>query len=284
MTRVSYVNGKFIPHEQAFVHIEDRGFQFADGIYEVILFYKNKLIDFGGHIERLFASLNAVKIKFNLNQEQIRDIVLELFAKNNLTTGSVYIQITRGQNSRNQLLAGNVQPTFVITVTPLKSQFFEDKLRGISVMTDTDMRWSYCNVKSIGLLASSMAKQNAVDLGYDDAILIRDDFVTEATFANVFVVNKDGVLLTRNDSYVLGGITRDRLVAIAKTNGIEVIEEKFSKNDLLQAEEVFLSATTLVVCPVIAINGRKVGNGDVGVVTQKLAKLYQQFLDATILL
>ncbi|MFT6220504.1 MAG: D-alanine transaminase [Myxococcota bacterium] len=276
MTRISFLNGEFLPHDQCFVHIEDRGFQFADGIYEVILFKNNKLIDIDGHLNRLFYSLAEFNIKIEQNKEKITQIILKLFSKNNLNDGSVYLQITRGRASRGQGLPQEHSATIVATISPLKNT----DLSGLKVITHQDLRWQRCDIKSIGLAASSIIRQKAFDNNFDDAILIRDGFITEATFANAFMVDKSGNLVTRDlDNFVLGGITRKRIIALAKENDIIILEKKFTLEDLLAAKEVFLSSTTLLIRPVIQIDGKIVYDGNIGEISIKLLALYQKFIE-----
>ncbi len=280
MERISFVNGKFLPHSQCFVHIEDRGFQLADGIYEVILFKNNKLIDIDWHLERLFRSLSELEIKFNHNKNYLREIILELFAKNNLQDGSVYLQITRGVAPRQQTFPTNYTTTITATVSPLKESNPEETINGLVATTHQDIRWQRCDIKSISLLASSWIRQKTVEAGANDAILVRDGFVTEATFANVFIVDKKGTLITRNaDHFVLRGITRNRLIDLAKKNGIAVLEKKFTVDEMFDAKEVFLSSTTLLVRPVCKIDGKVIGDGKVGEISKKLFTLYNQFIE-----
>ena len=281
MTRISFLNGDFIAHEQAYIHIEDRGMQFADGIYEVILFHQGKLIDGDWHLERLFDSLHEIQLAISYNQQQLTDLIQQLFKQNNLASGSLYLQITRGVNPRNQLLPTNYTPTIIATVSPLKELSAPETVSGIKVMTTPDMRWSHCNIKSIGLLASAMARQQAADLGYADAILIRDNYVSECTFANVFIVDQSDRLLTRApDNFILNGITRRRIIQLARDAGMVVSETKFTPTELINAKEVFSSSTTLLISPIVAIDGRAIADGLPGKLTKKLSILYQAFLNS----
>lgn len=275
MSRISFVNGEFLPHEKCFVHIEDRGFQFADGVYEVILFKNGKLVDGDWHFERLFRSLEGLRMKISQDQKFFEKFILELFAKNNLNEGSIYLQITRGSAPRWPTIPEGTTPTIVATVSPLK----KDSKKTIDVITAEDIRWKKCDVKSVGLIASSLAKQRSIDEGCDDAIMIRDGFITEATFANVFIVDTNDNLITRNtDNFILNGITRRRIIEIAKENKINVVEKKFSKEELLAAKEVFLTSTTLIVRPVLKIDGKTIGDGKAGSMSQKLLEQYQNFI------
>lgn len=280
MERISFINGKFLPHDQCFVHIEDRGFQFADGVYEVILFKNNKLIDIDWHLERLFRSLAELEIKFNHNKDYLREIILELFAKNNLKDGSVYLQITRGVSNRQPTFPTHYTPTITATVSPLKEPNQEEILNGLTVTTHQDIRWQKCNIKSTALLASSWIKQKTLEAGADDAILVRDGFITEATFANVFIVDQKGILITRKaDNFMLCGITRNRIIDLAKKNGIVVLEKKFTVEEMFAAREVFLSSTTLLIRSVCKIDGRIIGDGKVGEISKKLLTLYKNFIN-----
>lgn len=286
MSRISFVNGEFLPHSQCFVHIEDRGFQIADGVYEVILFKNNKLVDCDWHLQRLFRSLNELGIKFDQTKNQLEKIILELFAKNNLSDGFVYLQITRGVAARCQNLPENLTATITATVSPSKIA----QTDSLNVITHQDIRWQRCDIKSISLLASSWIKQKALDVGADDAILVRDDFgdnkekcqgyVSEATFANVFIVDKQNNLITRNaDNFILCGITRNRIIDLAKNNGITVLEKKFSVQEMLMAKEVFLSSSTLLIRTVSRIDGHIIGDGKAGEISQKLLNLYKNFIN-----
>lgn len=280
MERISFVNGKFLPHSQCFVHIEDRGFQLADGIYEVILFKNNKLIDIDWHLERLFRSLSELEIKFHHNKDYLREIILELFAKNNLQDGSVYLQITRGVAPRQQVFPTNYTATITATVSPIKESNPEETIKGLVATTHQDIRWQRCDIKSISLLASSWIRQKTLEAGAHDAILVRDGFITEATFANVFIIDKKGTLITRNaDHFILCGITRNRIIDLAKKNGIEVLEKKFTVDEMFGAKEVFLSSTTLLVRPVYKIDGQIIGDGKVGEISKNLLTLYNNFIN-----
>lgn len=279
MTRISFLNGQFIDHNQAFVHIEDRGMQFADGIYEVTLFYKNKLIDNDWHLERLFNSLNELNIKLDYTHQQLTDICLELFKRNNLNQGSVYIQITRGVAPRNQLLPQDIKPTVIMTVSSIKPINYAELFNGYSAVTMDDIRWKRCNIKSVGLLASSLCKQKATDLGYQEVIFIRDKHVTECSFSNLFIVDKDDNLVTKPlDNLILPGITRRRVIALAKSNNINVIEREITEDELLNAAEVFATSTTLLIRPLTSINDQLIGEGKCGDITRRLIDSYYNFI------
>lgn len=277
MTRISFLNGEFLPHEKCFVHIEDRGFQFADGVYEVTLFRNSKLIDDDAHLDRLFRSLREINIVHNFSKEELKKITFELFSRNNLQNGFCYLQITRGQHMRVPQCPQNLKPTIVATVAEGKKISEEEFEKGFSATIGEDIRWLRCDIKSVGLLASTLMNQKAKDLGFDDMIFVRNGVVTEATFANVFIVDQNQTLITKDaDSMVLQGITRNRLIGLAKKKGLKVEERGFSTNELLAAEEVFLSSSNLVLRPVVRINEKKIGNG-AGKISKMLSTSYKEF-------
>lgn len=274
-----FLNDKFVAYKNAFVHIEDRGFQFGDGIYEVVLFENNKLIDFDNHIKRLFRSAGELNLKIEKTAKDFEDIFLKLFAKNKLTSGYVYLQITRGTHSRIQTFPKNCQTTINAIVRPLKIIDQKTWKSGFKVITHEDIRWKRCDIKSIALLASTMMREKAEDQNACEAVLIRDGFVTEGSFSNVFIVNDKNQLITREaGNYILQGITRNRVISLAKENGIEIIEEKFNKEDLLNAKEVFLTSSTLKIRPVSQIDDHKIGDNKIGEITKKLHELYENYL------
>lgn len=278
MQRISYLNSEYLPHEKCFVHIEDRGFQLADGVYEVILFANNKLIDFDGHITRLFRSLNEVKINHNFSKDLIKELMLNLFKKNNMSEGTCYIQITRGAANRVPYLPANLTPTICATVSPKKEMSEEEFKNGFTVMTNDDIRWHRCDIKTTALLASSMLNQKAKDLGYNDVIFIRSGVVTESSYANLFFIDQDDNLITKlADNLILRGITRDRFIEIAKNNNINVIEKNFNLEELLKAKEVFLTSSSLILRPVVKIDKTLISN-EAGPIAKKLYKLYQEFI------
>ena len=275
---IIYLNEEFKKYEEALIHIEDRGMEFADGVYEVILFKSNKLNDSKNHIQRLFRSLDALDIKINLTLEEIEEIIIKLFAKNNQKDGSVYLQITRGFSKRTQIIEKNIKPTIFAKINSLIGNISKIP-NPISVITTEDIRWKRCDIKSIALIAGSMAKQKALDLGCNDAIFIKDSMVMEASFANIFMVDHNDNLITRfTDNAILAGITRKRIINLAKENKITVIEKAFSYSELLNAKEVFVTSSTLLVRPVNKIDEKIIFDGEVGVITKKLHELYQEFI------
>jgi D-alanine transaminase len=279
INRISFLNGQYIEHSKAFVHIEDRGFQFADGVYEVILFSQGKLIDGDAHMQRLFRSLSEVKIEHSFSKAEILKTGIELFAKNEMKDGSLYMQITRGATNRVPWCPTDLQPTLVMTVSPAKKVSDAEFDSGLSLTTHEDIRWQRCDIKTVGLLASTLINQKAKDMGFNDAVFVRDGIVTEGTFSNLFFVDNDGSLITKEaDNLILCGITRNRIIDIAKKNGIKVIEKTFGVEELLKAQEVFLTSSTLLIRPVTKINGKLIGTGKAGNVAYTLNQLYKYFM------
>jgi len=279
MSRISYLNGQFLPHENCLVHIEDRGFQFADGIYEVTLFKNGLLIDGDPHIERLFRSLREMKIEHNFTKEYITKLQLDLFAKNNMNEGTCYIQITRGATNRVPWMPKNLTPTISATVSLGKKMTEEEFEKGVSIMTHEDIRWKRCDIKSVALFASSFTNQKAKDLGFDDAIFVRDGVVTEGTFANAFIVDSNDNLITKApDNLILQGITRNRMIDIAKAKGIKVIERDFSIEEMLAAKEVFLTSSSLILRAATKIDGKIIGEGKAGKISKLLSQSYKDFV------
>ncbi|MDX2082800.1 MAG: aminotransferase class IV [Rickettsiales bacterium] len=278
-SRISYLNGQFLPHEKCLVHIEDRGFQFADGVYEVTPFKNNKLIDGDAHIERLFRSLREINIDHNFSKKDLIEMQFELFRQNKMTEGNCYLQITRGATNRIQTCPKGLTPTICATVTLGKKLSEDEFSKGIKVMTHEDIRWQRCDIKSLALLASTLINQKAKDSGFDDAIFVRDEIVTEATFANVFIIDEQDNIITKTaDNFILQGITRNRFIKIALEKGFKVIEKNFSAEEMIQAKEVFLTSSGLILRPVTKINNQIIGDGKVGKITKFLNEEYKKFI------
>lgn len=279
MTRISFLNGEFLPHENCLVHIEDRGFQFADGVYEVTLFKNGRLIDGEAHIERLFRSLREMKIEHSFTKEYLTQLQLDLFAKNNMAEGTCYIQITRGMANRVPWMPKNLTPTISATVSLGKKMTEEEFEKGVSIMTHEDIRWKRCDIKSVALFASSFINQKAKDSGFDDTIFVRDGVVTEGTFANAFIVDANDTLITKApDNLILQGITRNRMIKMAKEKGIKVEERNFSVAEMLAAKEVFLTSSSLILRPATKIDGQQIGDGKAGKIAKILSDEYKKFV------
>lgn len=273
MQLTAYVNGDFVPMEQAFVHIEDRGFQFADGIYEVVACFDGTWLDLMPHLERLQRSCSAIGIDLPCSLEELAELVGQTYRKNPFTNAMVYIQVTRGAAPRSHLPASTLTPTLVITSRDLPAPSEEKLEHGARAITRRDFRWGRCDIKSIALLASIMGKQEAQREGVDETFwLDSEDHVLEGCSTNTFAVI-NGVLVTHPlDQQVLGGITRNMALMLARKNAIPVEERpwKLSEPGL---SECMMSSTTNAVLPVCEIDGKPVGEGRPGPVAQRLRAL-----------
>ncbi len=247
----------------------------------MILYRGGKLIDAKPHIDRLFRSLGEVNIKHNFSQDEIIKNAIELFSRNKLEDGFVYMQITRGAVNRTPNCPQGLTPTVIMTVSAAKNFTQEDFEKGLSMMSHEDIRWQRCDIKTVGLLASTLVNQKAKDMGFDDALFVRGDFITEGTYSNFFIVDKSGNLVTKPaDNHILQGITRNRIIDLARKNNIEVIEKNFGIGDVFSAAEAFLSSSTLAIRPVVKLDNKVIGDGKAGKISTKLSGLYKEFMAA----
>ncbi|HEO8420072.1 MAG: D-amino-acid transaminase [Niallia sp.] len=273
------MNGEFIPREEAKVDIEDRGYQFGDGIYEVIRVYNGKMFMAKEHLERLSASSEKIGIAISYSISELTSLLEELIAKNSLSTGILYMQFTRGISPRNHgFPKEDVTPTFV-AYTKIMKRPTDNLENGVSVITVEDIRWSRCDIKSLNLLGNVMAKQKAAEAGCYESIQYRELSVTEGSSSNIWIVNGEKIQTHEANQFILNGITRQKIIQLCKENGIEVEEKEFSIEDLIDADEVFLSSTTSEVTPITSVNNVPVKEGKVGEVTKKLQGM---FVDAII--
>jgi D-alanine transaminase len=276
MARTAYVNGSFVPLDEAKVSILDRGFLFADGIYEVTAVLDGKLVDTPRHMARLARSAREIGMMLAETPERIEAIEKELIERNSLTEGVVYLQATRGAEDRDFLPAPDLAPTLVM-FTQAKALVDSPAARtGISVATVPDIRWGRRDIKSVMLLAQVLAKQEAVRKGAQDAWLVTEDgMVTEGASSTAWILTRDNVLVTRDKSHVtLPGCTGDALADLVGELGLTIDFRPFSVEDALAANEAFNSAAGSLILPVVAIDGRPVGDGKPGPVTTRLRELY----------
>jgi D-alanine transaminase len=281
MSRFAYVNGQFVPHGQAVVHIEDRGFQFADGVYEVWAVFDGKLADYDGHMVRLDRSLHELSIERPMSQAALTVVLRETIRRNRVRDGIVYLQVTRGTARRDHAFPKPpVPPSVVVTAKTVDPVASEAKARnGVAVITRPDNRWGRCDIKTVGLLPNALAKQAAREAGAAECWFVDElGFVTEGSSTNAWIVDKDQVLLTRDtNANILRGITRKTLLGLAREAGLKVEERPFSVEDVRNADEAFFTAASAFVTPVISIDGRPVGGGKPGPITQRLRGLYLEF-------
>jgi D-alanine transaminase len=279
MARIAYVNGRYGPLSGAAVHVEDRGFQFADGVYEVWAVMDGRLADAEGHFERLFRSLGELRIRQPMSRAALSQVLRETIRRNRLRDGLLYLQITRGAARRDHAFpAPEVNPTVVITAKPVDLGALDRKARaGVAVITQPDIRWGRCDIKTVGLLPNAMAKQAAKEAGAAEAWLVdADGYVTEGSSTNAWIVDAEGRLRTRDTgANILRGVTRRALIALAQECQIEVVEAPFTPAEAKAAKEAFYTAASAFVTPVTAIDGDPVGDGRPGPVTLRLRELYR---------
>ena len=273
----AYFNGEFLPLKDVHISPLDRGFLFADGVYEVIPVYNGRFLRLGEHLNRLDNGLKALRIDVNLSHNDWMNLLQELVVRNGGGQLAVYLQITRGAPAirDHSFPQTGTQATVFAMANPLKPN---PKLRaGWSAVTLEDIRWSACHIKSVALLANVLARQQAADRGADDAILIRDGVLTECAAGNVYVIN-DGLIQTPiKDQRILPGITRDLVLELAAANGIPYREENIPAAALETADEVWVTSSTKEIVPFIRIDGRPVGRGEPGQIWRRIYELYQTY-------
>jgi D-alanine transaminase len=282
MTRISYINGEFLPHEKATIHIEDRGYVFSDGVYEVALIKNSVFIDWKEHCERLQYSLDGLRIGYKVSAADLEKLVRQLLEKNNLSDAVLYLQITRGVAKRDHQFPNPLpKPALVMMVSPAKALPEEQYANGIKAITLPDERWKRRDFKTISLLPNTLAKQQAVEAGVGEAILVEDDgFITEGSATNFFIIDKSGSLRTHPlNQRILGGITRIGVLKVAREAGIKILETAFTKEELLSAKEAFITSTTKHILPVTNIDGKNIGDGKVGEVSKELMRVYKIYID-----
>ncbi|MEP4165457.1 D-amino-acid transaminase [Maricaulis sp.] len=278
MSRIAYVNGRFQRHDLAAVHIEDRGFQFADAIYEVWAVRKGELLDAEGHFDRLDRSLNELRIAHPVTRAALTILIRELIRRNRISDGLVYLQISRGRARRDHgFPPPGTRPTLVLTTKRLDLDAVARRAeQGVSVISVPDQRWARCDIKTVNLLPNTLAKQAARDAGAYEAWQVdADGFVTEGTSSNAWILTADGALVTRPaDHAILHGITRATLIRAATAAGYRLEERPFTIAEALEAREAFLTSATNFVMPVTRIDGRPVANGEPGSVSAELRQAY----------
>jgi D-alanine transaminase len=279
MSRIAYVNGRYTRHADATVHIEDRGMQFSDGVYEVIAVVKGHLVDRDLHQLRLERSLGELKIALPMSRLALFSILAETVRRNRVVDGFVYLQVGRGVAPRNHAFPHNTIPSVVVTarrVPPGKATVLAD---GVQVVTVPDQRWTRRDIKSVSLLANVLAKQDAAKVDAFEAWQIDSSgYVTEGAQSNAWIVEQDGTIVTRAESNdILSGITRHRLILLAREAGLKVEERSFTPEDAKAAREAFLTGTSSFVVPIVRIDDETIGNGRPGSITERLSALYSVF-------
>ena len=276
---IAYVNGEFLPENQATVSIFDRGFLFADGVYEVTAVINGQLIDFEHHMSRLQRSCNELQLELPYSKAELKKIHHQLIENNNLHEGLIYLQLTRGNAMTRSFLYPNkdVKPTLVLFSQESIVVDHPNAKNGIEVVTFEDIRWQRCDIKTVSLLAASMAKEYAHQQGADDALFIKEGYVNEGSSSNCFIITEDNKLQTRElNNKILPGITRQAILMLAQEIGLEIVEKAFSLEEALNAKEAFITSATTLIWPIIKINGQNIGNGKPGNIAIRLREIYLQ--------
>lgn len=277
MSRVAYVNGAYVAQRNAAVNIEDRGYQFADGIYEVVHLYRDRFVDAGLHLDRLERSLREVRIAMPMPRTALLAVLAEVARRNRVSEGLLYMQVTRGVARRDHAFPVQpIPPALVVTVRRIPPYPRDVEQWGTSAITQPDLRWARCDIKSTGLLPNVLARQAAREQGASEAILIdADGMVTEGAATSFWIVDAVGVLRTRPLGHaILPGCTRAALALLLDAEGIAFEERPFSEAEMRGAREAFLTSATSFVKPITAIDGRAVGDGQVGPVARRLFALF----------
>jgi D-alanine transaminase len=282
MSRIAYVNGRYLPLRQAMVHVEDRGYQFGDAVYEVCEVRQGRLIDERRHLARLKRSLDELQIKLPMSPVALGIVLREVIARNRIGYGIVYLQVSRGVARRDHAFpAPEVPPSVVVTARPLNARRNEALAAGIAVISVPDNRWGRVDIKTTGLLPNVLARQAAVAQGARDAWFVdKDGMVTEAASANAWIVTQAGRVVTRPaDHGILKGITRTVLFEVIKAQGLSVEERAFALSEAYTAREAFVTAASQIVLPVVRIDGRAIGEGKPGPVATALRRAFHEYAE-----
>jgi D-alanine transaminase len=275
MSRIVYVNGAYVPEEEAKVSVFDRGFLFADGVYEVTSVLDGRLVDFPGHAWRLARSLKELEMPAPATDDELLAIHRELVARNGVTEGLVYLQVTRGAADRDFAYPAGAAPTLVLFTQTKRLADSPTAAAGIRVISIPDLRWGRRDIKTVQLLYPSMGKMMAKAAGVDDAWMVEDGLVTEGTSNNAYIVTKAGRIVTRQlGPEILQGITRTAVLRFAAEAQMEVEERAFTLEEAQDAAEAFITSATTFVTPVVEIDGHPVGTGAPGTVARRLREIY----------
>lgn len=277
MPRIAYVNGAYVRVSEAVVSVEDRGYQFADAVYEVWSVFGGRLADLDGHLNRLERSLRELGIAMPMARASLLIVLEEMVRRNHIAEGMVYLQVSRGVAPRDHVFPGGIKPSIVITAKPVDRDVAARKAEaGIKAVSMPDIRWGRCDIKTVGLLPNVLGKQAAKEQGAGEVIFVdRDGYVTEGGSTNVYMVGNDGVIRTRDvKANILAGVTRLNLLSVIAESGLEIREDAFTLDEAKAASEVFVTAATSLVLPVIAIDNHSIGTGMPGPVASSLRDSY----------
>lgn len=285
MPRIAYVNGRYLPHGDAAVHIEDRGYQFADGVYEVCEVRHGFIVDLTRHMDRLDRSLGELRIAKPMARAALTQVIRQVLRRNKVKNGLFYLQVSRGVARRDHVFpSASVPPSLVITAKSTDPAIIARKnATGLHAITLPDNRWERVDIKTVGLLPNVMARQQAKEAGAQEAIYVdADGMVTEGAATNVWMIDEEGALVTRPAEHgILRGITRTTLIDIAAKLGLVIKERRFSRDEMLASREVFITAATSICFPVVEIDGQTIGNGHPGGVSEKIRTAFFDIAEKT---
>ena len=276
MSKIVYLNNKYLKYKDAKVHIEDRGLQFSDSVYEVVPFYNKKLIEFDFHIKRLKYSLNELKININIEKNKYKKIFNKIIFLNKISSGIVYLQITRGVQPRDHAYKKNLKPNIIIYTIDRKLNLPNNNFKGEKAITYQDLRWKRRDIKSVSLLGNVIAKNEAIKKKCYEAILVENGKITEATASNVWIIKNKKLKTHPTNNDILKGITRESIKKIIKLNNLKLSEKSFTLKELYEADEVFITSSGNFVTPIIKIDKKIINKGKIGVITLQLAKIYMK--------
>ncbi|MCK5295450.1 MAG: D-amino-acid transaminase [Alphaproteobacteria bacterium] len=278
MARCTYINGSYLPTNEAMVNVEDRGYMFADGVYEAIAVHNGVIVDFEPHIERMKRSLSELEIALPVSINALRHIVKEVIRRNMLGNGSIYLQITRGVAPRNHLFPDKMKSSLLVTMYNIKGPSEEKIKNGVKTIARRDIRWKRCDIKSLALLPNTMLKREAFKNGAHETIMFDDNgYVTEGTSTSVWIVNQKGELVARPlGDAILGGVVRQAIVNLSMKNGINIVERIFTIEELKEAKEIFLSGTSSNIIPVVKVDDVQIADRKPGAITKRLIELYMR--------
>ena len=276
MPNFAFINNKFVNFKSAKIHIEDRGLQFADSVYEVIAVLDNNLIDLDFHLKRLKYSLRELEIKFTIDKKNLNNIFLNLIKKNKTRNGIIYLQITRGIQFREHKYQKNLIPTLIVYTRNKSFNLPGKNFVGVKTITYQDLRWKRRDIKTVNLLPNIIAANMAKKKNAYEAILIQNGKVTEGTSSNIWIIKRNNLITHPANSDILKGVTRTSLLKIIKKTKLKLIEKQFTHKQLFNADEVFLTSSGSFITPILKIDNKKINNGKIGNITLKLAEMYTE--------
>lgn len=277
MPELVYLNGEYLGFDEAKVSVEDRGFQFGDGVYEVVRCYGGRPFSLEPHLERLYRSAAAIDLEIPHSLEELLALANGMIEKSGLAEGELYMQVSRGASPRQHYFPVGAAPTLVISIRQVRLVPGEYRIKGIGAITVPDDRWGRCHIKSVNLLPNVLAKEKAKKSGVQEAVFVRKDgLVSEGSSSNIFAVVAGTLITPPADHHILAGITREHFLDIARREGVKVREEELPLDTLLRAEEVFITSTVMEMLPIVRLDGTQVGAGSPGPVSGRLYRSYRE--------